>query len=230
MLYVYYGTDIEEVRKKALAVLAEKGLVIERLETDSYAPGLLPALLGSAPLFGESSAYLIDNPSGEESFFEECVSLAKELSDSSTIFVIVEKTVLAAPKKKFEAAGAVLSEFKKVAKEEFNAFAMADALASKDKRTLWLLLQRAKAEGMVSEEIIGTLWWQLKTMRLAAVSKTAEEAGIKEYPFKKAKAALGKFPLMEVERQSRELLRIGHESRRGNLDLELGLEAWVLSL
>lgn len=230
MLHVYYGSDIELVRSKALNLLQASQAQIERIEPTSYAPGLLPSLLGASPLFGEASVYLLDGPGGDELFFEECLSLAKELAASGSLFVIIEKTVLAAAKKKFEAAGATILEFKKAAKEEFNAFAMADALAKKDKRTLWLLLQEAKANGLVPEEIIGTLWWQLKTMRLAANAKTPDEVGLKDYPFKKAKTALLKFPLWEVENKSRELLKISHESRRGLLDLELGLEAWVLSL
>lgn len=230
MLHVYYGTDVDTVRKTALGVLAKNNSETEKIEHSSYVPGLLPSILGSAPLFGKAPAYLIDNPSNAEGFFEECVSLAKDLSDSNTLFVIVEKTVLVASKKKFESAGAILGEYKKTAQEDFNTFAMADALANKDKRTLWLLLQKAKVEGLVSEEIIGTLWWQLKTMRLAANAKTADEVGLKEYPFKKAKSSLVKFPLIEIEKKSRELLRIAHESRRGLSDLELGLEAWVLSL
>ncbi len=230
MLHVFYGTDIETVRHKALAMLKETGSTVEKIEAGSYAVGLLPSLLGATPLFGGASAYLLDNPGENEEFIEECLSLAKDMASSSTQFVIIEKSVLAASKKKFEGAGAVVDEYKKAAASEFNAFSMADALAAKDKRTLWLLLQKAKAEGMVSEEIIGTLWWQLKTMRLAALADKADEVGLKDYPFKKAKGALVKFSLSEVERASRDLLRISHESRRGLMDLELGLEAWVLSL
>jgi DNA polymerase III delta subunit len=230
MLNVYYGSDTNLVRQKALELLSKNGGAVERVEAGSYTSGVLASAVGSTQLFGESACYLIDNPTEKEEFFNEYLSLVKELASSNVLFVVIEKTVLAAAKKKLEAAGASLEEYKKGSTETFNIFSMADSLATKDKRGLWLLLQEAKAEGLVSEEIVGTLWWQLKTMRLAARAKTAAEVGLKDFPFKKAKAALIKFPLIEVEKKSRELLRLSHESRRGLIDLDLGLEAWVLSL
>jgi hypothetical protein len=107
---------------------------------------------------------------------------------------------------------------------------MSDALAVKDKRSLWLLLQEAKAGGMSAEEIVGILSWQLKSIRLAAMTKNFTEAGMKEYPYKKAKSALNIFKIEEVEQKAHDLIKLYHAGHRGERDMDLALEEWVLRL
>jgi hypothetical protein len=74
------------------------------------------------------------------------------------------------------------------------------------------------------------LWWQLKTLRLAAVTDSPSEAGLKDYPYKKAKGALRHFKPGEVESLSNSLLTLYHEGHQGKADMELRLEEWALSL
>ena len=81
-----------------------------------------------------------------------------------------------------------------------------------------------------TEEIIGLVWWQLKTMRLAAMTQNATEAGMKDYPYRKAKSALQNFPLALVEARARALTKLYHDSRWGKGDLNQLFEMWVLSL
>ena len=100
----------------------------------------------------------------------------------------------------------------------------------KDKKTLWLQLQEAKSAGLSSEEIIGTLWWQLKILRLAKITKNAEDAGMKEYPYSKAKRALANFKEGELESLSYSLLRVYHEGHQGKKVTELALEKWTLTI
>ena len=69
-----------------------------------------------------------------------------------------------------------------------------------------------------------------KAMRIAAVSSSAVEAGMKEYPFKKAKGALRNFSEGEIELLSKGLLSLYHEGHQGLRDMELALEEWVLTV
>jgi len=107
---------------------------------------------------------------------------------------------------------------------------MAEALARKDKRSLWILLCEAKRNGLSAEEIIGTLWWQLKTMRLASLTSSAEEAGVKDYPYNKAKQSLRNFKPGELGSISFRLMNLYHEGHKGKRDIDLALEEWVLTV
>jgi hypothetical protein len=82
--------------------------------------------------------------------------------------------------------------------------------------------------GLSAEEIIGTLWWQLKTLRLAMLTKSAEEAGVKDFPYNKAKRALKNFKDGEIETLSLRLLNLYHDGHAGKCDIDLALEEWVL--
>lgn len=233
MLRVFYGSDQIKVRQNAhLAIESvltdDKEFV--RLEPDTYEEGLLLSASSAVSLFSTGTVYLIDSPASFSVFYEECLAQLEALSLSSNEFVLILEDIGAVEKKKIAKYAEVLEEYKKGAEAIFSPFKMADALAVRDKRNLWLLFQDAKQHGLPAEEIIGTLWWQLKTIRIAAITKNYSEAGMKEFPYKKAKSALNTFKLNDVERKSRDLLQLYHDGHRGKRDLDLALEEWILSI
>ena len=233
MLQVYYGNDEIKVRLEGnvqLARLSGATYEIARLSDEEYAPGFLLHYCTASSLFGPKFAYFIDVLTVSSDFYQEFLDEASALASSETIFVAVASSLNADEKKRLQKAGAELTEFKKTAEDKFNIFQMTDALAAKDKRTLWLLLCEAKTSGLSSEEVIGVLWWQLKSLRLASLTKSAEEAGMKDYPYKKARSALKHFRPFEIEELSLSLLSLYHDARRGKGELDLSLERWVLSL
>jgi DNA polymerase III delta subunit len=232
MLHVYYGNDLVAARQAALSAV-DAGIVktearLTKLESTNFAPGMLADMLGAVSLFGGTELFLIDTPSENLDFYAEVVGVLSEMAESPNLFVVIEGTLLAAEKKKWEKHAGVLEEFKKTAETPFNVWAMADALATRDKKSLWVLLQEAKRAGLVAEEIIGTLWWQLKTLRLAILTKNASEAGMKDFPFNKAKRALSNFKEGEVAELSMKLLKVYHDGHGGIRDIDEGLEEWVL--
>ena len=235
MLHVFYGNDELQVQQAVadqLASLREQDptLQVERLEGARYVPGLVQNLLGSVALFGTSPVYVLDMPSQYPEYKEEVLGLAAELAESPLVFIVTEKTILAAEKKQLTGALAVLSEYKLGEVKRFDTFSLANALAIKDKRQLWLLLQEARRNDIAAEEIIGILWWQLKTLRVAALTKSAEEAGVKDFPYNKAKKALTAFKAGEVDRLSRALLTLYHDGHAGLRDIDLALEEWILTI
>lgn len=233
MLKVFYGSDQIKVRQQAHLAIDEvlpTGAECLRIEADTYESGQLSSLGTSVSLFAPSEVYLVDSPSSNPIFVEDFLSALETLSNSAHIFIVIENEILAAEKKKITKYASVLEEYKKTASAKFNPFVMADALALRDKRNLWLLYQEAKQNNLAAEEIIGTFWWQLKSIRLAAFTKTPNEAGMKDFPYKKAKSALRTFPLELVEKKSRELLKLYHDGHRGHRDIDLALEEWVLTL
>jgi DNA polymerase III delta subunit len=233
MYVVFFGTDRGGVRDAATAYfdanLPPDG-TLTTIDAADFEPGQLEDALGATSLFGGSEWFVLDSPSGNPDFAEEVNGSLAELSESGNTFVILEGSLLAPAKKKYAKAALEMKEFTAEKKERFNSFALAEALAGKDKRKLWVLLQEARLEGLRDEEIIGMLWWQLKSLRLAAVTKSAEEAGMKDFPYNKAKRALAKFSEGEVERLSQSLLEVYHDGHGGLRDMDTSLEGWMLGV
>jgi hypothetical protein len=146
------------------------------------------------------------------------------------VFVVIEGTLLAGQKKEFAKYADSLEEIREDKERPFNVFALADSLSRKDKKSLWLGLCDAKQAGLSSEEIIGTLWWQLKTLRLASRTKNAEQAGMKDFPYNKAKRSLSYFKEGDLERLSQSLLAVYHQGHQGETQIDLALEKWTLSI
>lgn len=233
MLHVFLGNDTITVRQAATAFVTSKAAdpqSVTRVDSDTYAVGIFNDLAGATSLFGGETLYLIDTPSLNKEFFAEVLESLPQLAESANTFVIIEEAMLAPEKKKFAKYAESIEEFKKPAAERFNAFAMADSLAKKDKRLLWVDLMKAKQQGLSAEEIIGTLWWQLKCMELAKRTGSASEAGMKDFPYNKAKRALCNFKDGEVEALSDRLLSVYHDGHGGIVDIDLALEKWVLTI
>ncbi|MES2749121.1 MAG: hypothetical protein V4606_01885 [Patescibacteria group bacterium] len=232
MLSLFFGNDVVAARLAALSNV--ESLVFEfeprvtKIESTNFAPGLIADMLGATSLFGGTEVYFIDTPSENADFYAEVMGVLAEMKESANHFILIEGSLLAPEKKKFEKHTSTMEEFKKPAGTPFDIWAMADALSRHDKKTLWVLLMDAKRIGMSAEEIIGTLWWQLKTLRMASQTKSATEAGMKDFPYNKAKRSLVNFKVGEVESLSRGLLAVYHEGHGGVRDIDEGLEEWVL--
>ena len=232
MLHVYYGTDRQKIRDAATMFSNKKMSAdgtLTVLDATDYQSGRLADSLGATSLFGGEEWFVIDSPATNPDLAEEVKANLEAMAESGNTFIILEGPLLAAAKKTYAKHAAHIEEFTAAKNERFNTFAMADALASKDRRQLWVLLQEAKQAGSAAEEIIGILWWQLKAMRLAEVTTSASEAGMKDFPYNKAKRSLSKFAPGDVTRLSQSLLELYHDGHAGLRDIDLALERWVLS-
>lgn len=233
MLHLYYGNDTIAVRQKAhdFADTQEKeGVKIERIDAENYTEGIFSDVIGATSLFGEKTLYIIDTPSQKKEMYDDVIDHLEQFGTSDNTFVVIEEALLAPQKKKFQKYAAILEECKKKADERFNVFGMADSLSSKNKKMLWLQLQDARQAGLSAEEIMGTLWWQLKTLRLANVTTSAAEAGMKDFPYNKAKRSLATFKEGELECISHRLLAVYHDGHLGVRDIDIALERFVLTL
>jgi len=233
MLEIYFGNDTDAVRKAVMTrvqSLETAGVEMATIDKERYVPGVLQDRVGATSLFGGSLGFVVDQPQSDTAFLEESDGQLEAMAASPHVFLVIEDTLLAAGKKKYTKHAEVVEEFKKVAEERFNTFALTDALLKKDKKQLWMLLQQAKMAGQSAEEIIGVLWWQLKTMRLVAQTSSPVEAGLKDFPYNKAKRALTLFAEGEVERLSRSLLAVYHDGHAGKRDIDAALEVWVLEV
>lgn len=231
MYSIFFGTDRNGVRDAATAYIEKQmpaDATLTTIDAAEYQPGQIADALGASSLFGGSEWFVLDTPSGNEDMAAAVTDALAEMAESLNTFIILEGPLLAAAKKQYAKHAVETAEFTGEKAERFNSFALAESLAGKDKRRLWVLLQEAKLSSLREEEIIGMLWWQLKALRLAALTKTAAEAGMKDFPYNKAKRALSKFAPGEVERLSQSLLELYHDGHAGVRELDLALEQWVL--
>ncbi len=233
MLEVFFGNDTSAVRQAVqtrAASLRQAGVELTTLDKDTYTPGSLRDAVGSTSLFGGELGFVLDSPAEDEAFMAEAQEQVEAMASSPNVFVVLEGPLLAAKKKVYTQHAAIMEEYKAQATERFNTFALADALAGKQKKQLWLLLQEARQAGQSAEAIIGVLWWQLKSLRLAELTDNAAAAGVKDFPYNKAKRALPNFQAGELTQLSHTLLELYHAGHAGRRDIDDALEQWVLTL
>ena len=107
-------------------------------------------------------------------------------------------------------------------------FLLADAFGEKDKKNIWVLFQKAMRAGSSAEELHGTLFWQVKTILLTKKTKSAEEAGVKLFPYSKAVRFAKNFTEEELEEILSRLVDMYHGIRMEGGELDVELEKFLL--
>ncbi len=234
MIYLYYGSDSVAVRTKAISALEVQeslGLRVERLELENITLGKIAEMAGSLSLFGEATVYSVDVPSSATlEVYEAFMKALPELAASTNVIIVTEGALLAPAKKLWTKHANCIEEYTAPKEAPVDVFAIASALLARDKKSLWLLYTKLRLSDVSPEEIIGILWWQLKSMRLVAESKNAESAGMKSYSYDKTKQSLKNYSALEIVTLSRNLLRVYHEGHGGVKDISIGLEEWILAV
>jgi len=229
MLALYFGNDRTKVLKEAEKALGKEALTPELYDELSVDLRELLSFAEHASLFGEKKVFRLMDVLTREDIEEAILSNVGRFVKSENSFFLLEHSLLADQKKKLEKGGAQLFEHKSLEKKKkvFNVFALSDALVRRDKKLLWVLLTKAFKEGKSAEELIGTLFWQLKSLVLV------EQGGgstLSLYVVSKAKQGLRNFKTGELCGMTKRLLIGYHEARRGRGDMEIMLERFVLSL
>lgn len=168
----------------------------------------------------------------EAGVFEDKEEVVLEMmSSSDNVFFVLEKNL---PKRTFtlfqKLANKVSEEkAKKSSWKEFSAFSLADALGERNKPKLWLLFQEAVARNYAMEEIHGIFFWQIKMIALADKTSSAEEAGVKNFPYSKAKKFVNNFASGEIEKMLATLTMSLSRSRSRGVSLKNELERFILN-
>lgn len=237
MLYVFSGANTVRVRSEAYVFLdayEAKGVRAEYVGPELISEDFLRDRVSAQSLFDATTARditLFDTPSEKSGALDALIAYAEALAQSEDIFVIIEQKLLAAPAKVLKAHAEKFVEVKDAAEgERFNVFALSDALARRDKKALWVLFQQAAHAGISAEELVGTLMWQIKSMRLVLRTRSAEAAGLKPFVYTKAQRALAKFTPEEIDQMSRNVIALYHDARLGKRDMDIALERFVLTL
>ncbi len=247
MIYFYYGTDTEKARKKAKAtvdslVAKKPEATLIKIGSEEIGENQIDELTSGQALFSNKFIVYLNKVFDNKGNKEIILKKIKEIGASDNIFIFAEGKMDKASLIKIEKYSEKTENFEKPEKtltkkeklaqigEKIDFFEFADALGRRDKRGLWVLFQEVLAEDVPAEEVHGIFFWQVKSMISAKKSQTANEAGMKPYPFQKAKEYARNYKDGELESISSKLVAMYHEAHRGNIDFYVALEKFILGL
>jgi len=234
MIYLLYGTDTHSARKKLhqLLDLAQKkrpNAELFKINSERWDENDLDELIKSQGLFEKKYTVVLDNVFEKENAKEVVLDKLEDMQKSEQIFLVLESAVNADVVKKFEKYSEKVQKFEKIEKKDkFKIFWVADGLLQKDKKSLWVSYLEALSKGAVAEEIHGIFFWQIKNMILASRSTSQTETGLAPFPYKNALTGSRKYKIEELQQMSSELVEITHKVRRGEGEIEVMLEKWIL--
>lgn len=243
MLYVFHGPDTHTAITKASSLVAslrakKADASYVRVEAGQWTPSIIEEHLGGQGLFSNKYIIFLDRVTENAEAREGLAGFIPAMQGSSNIFIVLEGKLNAELKKAFEKNSEKMVEcgemkkegWKEGKREEFNIFALADAVGSRDSFKAWSIYRQAVDNGIEPENIIGTLFWQAKSMALSANAKSAGDAGVSPFVFSKAKKAAGNYSSDELGRLMSNLVTLYHDGHRGMTNLELSVERLMLGL
>lgn len=241
MLYLFHGTDTTTAVKKSLALIGSlrtkrPDATFVRIEASDWSSSVIQEHLGGQGLFSNKYIIFLDRVSEKTEGKEGLLEFIPAMQESTNIFIVLEGKLNIELKKAFEkSAEKIVVCDKQEAKgwkggnsEDFNIFALADAVGNRDQFKAWMIYRQAVDAGMEGEAIIGTLFWQVKSMILARDGKSASETGLSPFVFSKAKKQAQNYSEGELRELSQRFITIYHDGHRGMVDIELGVEKMML--
>ncbi len=236
MIYLFYGTDKNKALRSALKIIEKKvseksEALVFKIDAENLSQNILVEMCGGQGLFSQKYIVHIKNVCDEEETQNILFDFLKDMQTSENIFILTEgdlnKKELTKIKKHAEKVWEY--EEKKKAEREENIFAITNYLLARDKKNLWIEFQKLKNIFAV-EEIHGTLFWAMKNAVIVSKAKSVSETGLKPFVYSNSKKALTKFSENELEEKFWQLTKLLGDSRRGEGELEVLLERWVLEI
>ncbi len=117
----------------------------------------------------------------------------------------------------------------------YNPFLICDAFAEKNKIKSWIIFQQALMAGIPTEEVFFKIIWQVKNLLMikilmsAGVKDIIKESGLHAFVASKIIKVVKNFTEEELENYSYEMLRIYHEERRGESELPIEFEKFLIT-
>ncbi len=218
MIYFLHGTDIDKGRAKAHELV--NSLLKKKpdassftMNTENWNMATLEGYIGGQGLFENKYIIFLDRLCEDKKIKEDFTDKIKEIGDSANIFILLEGKLDKATITKIEKKAEKTQEFiltDKTKKEEYNAFALADAVGKRDRKNAWILYRKAIDKGEAPEALHGMMFWKVKTMMIGG------------YP--------GVYTKDELYSLADRLITVYHDARRGVHELETGVEGVVLTL
>lgn len=238
MIRFFIGEDSygarNAMREAIASVRKESPNALETHHDDtSFDPIIAREALSGGGMFGVGNIIIFDGifEHAEGCFFYEKV-LPDFFDTEHHVFIresALDKKILEKLKKK-----AIISEFVPLKKPEIrsNNFAIADAIGAKDKKNIWVEFEKARRSGRAMEELHGTIFWAFKSMYICATKKKEEAiaSGMKEYSYRTYFNYAKNFLIPEIEDKLAQLKEMYHAAHRGEEELDVLIEKFLLKL
>lgn len=251
MLYILHGNNFKAAREKlnALANTLQKkrpASEVFRLDDESFGPAQLEEYIGGQGLFDSKYIVILDNCMRNEDNVDAICGKLEAMAESDNVFLVLEGELSKKVKKQAEQHANEVQDFtykrshsaqataghasNNTKAENYNIFGLTDLLGKRDTAGLWAEFHRALRVGKTPEEIHGILFWQITSIATARQCNSAKEAGMKAYPYKKAKGFVKNFTESELTHLSSQWIAAYHRARMGEFDLEEGIEQAILEI
>ncbi len=234
MLFFFYGDDFSKRQNKVFGVLEavkKKRPWANFLHFDSFDLSIekLKEFLKSQGLFEEKNILLLTNIFINLDLKNWILENIEEFEKSNSAFIFSEEKITALEKKKIEKFAFQIQEFKLREEKTENLFLISDYIQKKDRKKAWVLFNENLEKGVDIDNLFGIIFWSFKALLLAE-KFSEKESGIKSYPYQKAKRNLIFWKKEELEKKFFRLLELQIKARRGELDLRISLEKFLLEL
>ncbi len=242
MLYVIHGTDTDKAREKASSLVTSlrnkrPDATFVKIDGDSWSGNSIEEHAGGQGLFSNKYIVFLDRVTENRLAKEELVDYVPLMKDSPNIFIILEGKVLTELKKAFDTYAEKVVEcevpstaHKENRRADFNIFLLGDAVGERNSFKSWTVYRQAVETGLEPENIIGTLFWQVKSMILVQKGGSASETGLNPFVFSKSKKYAGNYSEQELNIFLEKLMTLYHDGHRGLVNLELSLERLMLGV
>lgn len=224
MLHVVVGNDFEKIKKVTDKHVGKLERVL--FSSDDMAYDTIDSHISSSGLFNEPQAIVLKDVLAEH--LEFILDRAEAMSSSDNVFILIEPKILKKERTKLEKHAKSYSEYAITEKklQDNSLFNLADLLGKKDKKNLWLGFRQAIEDGKQAEEIHGILWWQIKTLLL--IQGSDSNPGLHPFVFNKNKKAAENFSVRELRDLAKNLVEVYHKARMGEVEMEVGIEKFIL--
>jgi len=234
MLYILTGTDSNKRRlerdKIVLSISDDETYTIRRDDV-AVSVSEIEETAGTSNLFGKPIVMIFEEALADEVVREKVSKLTSLLADSVNHFIFSETTLSKEILSRFQKKALHSHHFdlkKEVAIRDNSGFALTDSFCKRDKKKTWMLYRIEIEKGKDPHELIGLLFWAVKSMIISEKSKDANEAGLNPFVFKKSKSASVNFKGNELLNFSKSLIDFYHNARNGDIEWEEGLESLIL--
>lgn len=235
MLYIVYGSDRNKTTDKTIGLIEslknrKPDASYFKITSDNLENFSLEELSGGQGLFEQKYIVFLFRILESGINFEYFEKYLEAMTESDNIFIWLEEDFDKKDLEKIKKVSKNITEYSATEEaRDFSLFNLCDAIGEKDKKKAWRLYIEA-VENTASEEIYSMIMWQLKSMKIASSTKSVEESGMKPFPYNKAKRFAKNFSEKELNQKIMNLLEVYYRARKGEMELQNGIEKFVLGI
>lgn len=234
MLYIFAGDDSARIAHESrVAIDKEIARGAHLVEMRGGQPSeVYKDAASTQSIFGGLEVFLLDDVLEGADERESFCAAAEAMAASPHLFVVRTGKLDKETNTILKNTGAKLWDLSISEKPKysgFNIFALADAFGERDKKRAWTLFVGAVEQGIVPEEIHGTIFWMVKNMLMVKLTPDPAKIGLSPFVLSKAVRFARGFSQKELEMIVERMVAMYHDAHRGLCDLTSELECLVLT-